>query len=154
MSIINEIISNKVLLAAVSSWCAAQVIKFILILIRDKKVDLSILVAPGGMPSGHSATVMALSVGVGRMQGFDSALFAIALSMAFIIMYDAAGIRRAAGMQAAAINKIVERMKQGNIIKENRQITVNELREILGHTPMQVVVGAILGIVLAILICR
>ncbi len=136
--VFDAIIRNKCLLAPAVAWAIAQSIKIILTYIIDKKLDWSRLVGTGGMPSSHSALMMALSVSVGKYYGFDSPMFAIALIMAFVVMYDAAGIRRAAGGHARILNKI---MHQYQIGEENR------VKELLGHTPFEVSMGALLGIV-------
>ena len=125
----------------------AQVIKILLDIIINRRVDFRIFTTTGGMPSSHSAGVMGLSTAVGLIKGFSSIEFAIALGYAFIVMYDAAGVRRAAGKQAACLNKIIM-----DLYKQDLQEAGGKLKELLGHTPMQVFVGAIYGILYAILI--
>lgn len=136
-----EVISCGVL----SAFCA-QVIKFILFTIKNKKVNFKIFSTTGGMPSSHSAGVMALSTIVGILKGFDSCLFATALGFSLIIMYDAAGLRRAAGKTAACLNKMMD-----DFYHHDMQAAGGKLKELLGHTPLEVFVGAIFGICFAYL---
>ena len=141
--LIKEVLSNQVLLIAVLSWAIAQGLKLIITFIQEKKWDFTKLFSAGGMPSSHSSFVMALTVGIGQVEGYHTSLFAIAAVFSFIVMYDAAGVRWESGQQAAAINRIIH-MLQDPDIKLERQ-----LKEILGHTPLQVSMGAILGIIVA-----
>ena len=135
------ILQNTPLWAAIIAWAAAQGIKIILTLIVDKKFDASRIVGTGGMPSSHSSFTMALSFIIGKYYGFDSPLFAIALIFSFVTMYDAQGIRRAAGKQAEILNML---------ILEHKIPDVGELKELLGHTPLEVAAGALLGIVIGL----
>ena len=134
---IEGILQNTPLLAAVISWAIAQGTKIILTLVIEKRFDATRLVGTGGMPSSHSALVMALAFAVGKQNGFESPFFAIALILALVVMYDAAGIRRAAGKQAEILNLLIEKHQLPDIEK---------LKELLGHTPLEVLAGAILGI--------
>ena len=131
----------EVIFVAFSGIILAQVAKFILHLIVKRKVDIRLFTTTGGMPSSHAAGVMGLSTSVGQILGFGSIEFAIALGYAFIVMYDAAGVRRAAGKQAACLNRIIM-----DIYKQDLQEAGGKLKELLGHTPMQVFVGALFGI--------
>ncbi len=137
----HAILHNTPLWAAIIAWAAAQGIKIILTLIVDKKFDASRIVGTGGMPSSHSSFTMALSFSIGKYYGFDSPLFAIALIFSFVTMYDAQGIRRAAGKQAEILNML---------ILEHKIPDVDELKELLGHTPLEVAAGALLGIVIGL----
>ena len=137
----------EVILVAFSGIVTAQIIKFLLHLIIKRSMDLRLFTTTGGMPSSHSAGVMGLSTAVGLIQGFDSIEFAIALGYAFIVMYDAAGVRRAAGKQAACLNKIIM-----DLYNQDLQEAGGKLKELLGHTPMQVLVGALYGVAYAFLI--
>ena len=141
MEIIRQIITNKCVYAPVLLWLFVQVFKFLTDLIINRKVNIKRLVGAGGMPSSHSAIVCVLAVLIGREYGFDSGNFGIATIMAFVVMYDAAGVRRAAGKQARILNKILE--TPGLTTGEVQE----KLVEVLGHTPVQVFVGAILGII-------
>lgn len=137
----------EVIIVAFTGIITAQIIKFLLHLVIKRNMDLRLFTTTGGMPSSHSAGVMGLSTAVGLIKGFDSIEFAIALGYAFIVMYDAAGVRRAAGKQAACLNKIIM-----DLYNQDLQEAGGKLKELLGHTPMQVVAGAIYGIIYAYLI--
>lgn len=140
-----EIFTNKYFVGPLVTGILAQTFKFFLYWFLNKKPDFRWLFYTGGMPSAHSASVMALSTIVGFDKGFDSALFGITLYFSLIVMYDAAGLRRAAGMQARVINRMVEELKIAHKIREER------LRELLGHTPFEVLAGAMLGILAGII---
>ncbi|MCU0538167.1 MAG: divergent PAP2 family protein [Hydrococcus sp. Prado102] len=140
------ILNNQILVVSVLACLIAQGLKFFIELIRHGKVSLRFLVTTGGMPSAHSALVGALATGVGLTKGWSSPEFAIASLFAVIVMYDAAGVRQAAGKQARILNQIVDEFFQdGNQFDEER------LKELLGHTPFQVVVGLALGIGISVL---
>ena len=139
-----EIFANPVFMAAAWAWAVAQTLKVLFYSMRERRVNLRWLVTMGGMPSSHSATVAGLATAVGLREGVRSTPFAIALAFALVVMYDAAGVRRAAMTQARILNQIVDELFQGHPISETR------LRELLGHTPVEVFVGAILGIAIAI----
>ena len=134
----------EVLFVCLTVPLIAQTIKFCLHLIFNKKFNLRIFTTTGGMPSAHSASVVGLSASVGLILGFQSVEFAIALGYALIVMYDAAGVRRSAGRQAACLNRILE-----DFYKHEIQEIGGKLKELLGHTPLQVFWGAILGIIYA-----
>lgn len=134
----------EVLFVSLTVPLLAQTIKFSLHLIFNKKIDFRLFTTTGGMPSAHSASVMGLSTMVGLILGFDSVEFAIALGYALVVMYDAAGVRRAAGKQAACLNRILD-----DFYKHEIQEIGGRLKELLGHTPLQVFWGAILGIIYA-----
>ena len=119
----------------------AQVIKFFIFTIRSRKINFKIFTTTGGMPSSHSAGVMGLSTSVGLISGFDSVIFAVAIGYALVTMYDAAGVRRAAGKTAACLNRMMEDFYQHNV-----QAIGGKLKELLGHTPLEVIAGAIFGI--------
>ncbi len=139
-----EFLSESIIVTSIIAWFLAQFFKVILVLIRDRRFDLERFIGSGGMPSAHSAFVVSLSVSVGITEGFGSAVFAVSMVLALIVMYDATGIRRAAGEQAKLLNQIVEKWGR----KEFPDI---ELKELLGHTPYQVFMGALLGILVALL---
>jgi uncharacterized protein len=144
MNPLADILSNSVLLVAIAANFAAQFIKFILTFAQTGELRPHVLIEPGGMPSSHSALVAALAVGIGRSQGWDTPQFAIASVFAVIVMYDAAGIRLAAGKQAKVINQLVV-----EIFDPEASIGIDPLKELLGHTPIQVIAGAALGIAIA-----
>jgi uncharacterized protein len=130
----------RFLLAPVVAWTVAQTAKVILYSVRERRLNLRVLAVTGGMPSSHSAIVMGLTTAVGKYAGITSAPFAIALIFSFVVMYDAAGLRRAAGRQAAILNRLVEDLVNMRGVQEAK------LRELLGHTPVEVLVGAVLGV--------
>jgi acid phosphatase family membrane protein YuiD len=130
----------KFLLAPLVAWAIAQAAKVLLTSMRQRRLNLRVLAETGGMPSSHAAIVMGMTTAVGKYSGVSSAAFAIALIFSFVVMYDAAGWRRAAGRQAAILNRLVEDLVHMRGMQEQK------LRELLGHTPVEVVVGALLGI--------
>ena len=134
----------EALITGISAVIIAQILKFFVHLIWKRKVDLRLFTTTGGMPSSHSAGVIGLSTTVGLICGFSSIEFAMAIGYALVVMYDAAGVRRAAGKQAACLNKIIM-----DIYKQELKEAGGKLKELLGHTPMQVLVGAILGVIYA-----
>jgi hypothetical protein len=140
MNDFSNILNNQVLLIALLACFFAQGLKATIELIKNGKVNLRFLVTTGGMPSAHSALVGALATGVGQTAGWDSSEFAIACLFAVIVMYDAAGVRQAAGKQARILNQIIDELYQGKDFNEER------LKELLGHTPFQVLIGLVLGI--------
>jgi uncharacterized protein len=131
----------KFLLAPLIAWTIAQAAKVILTSVRQRRLNLRVLAETGGMPSSHAAIVMGMTTAVGKYSGVSSAPFAIALIFSFVVMYDAAGLRRAAGRQAAVLNRLVEDLVHMRGMQEQK------LRELLGHTPVEVIVGAALGVV-------
>ena len=139
------IFGNKILDVVTIAWFLAQFYKVINSLVVDKKVVFKRMWETGGMPSSHSSTVTSLATAVGITHGFSSTLFAITAIFAIIVMHDAAGIRRAAGRQAGVLNKITKSLDQ---LLENKLHQEN-LRELLGHTRIEVLVGAMLGIAVA-----
>lgn len=134
---------NKVFLTAFVSWFIAQALKVLLTLIIEKRLNLYRMVGSGGMPSSHSSTVMGLSTAVGLIQGWDSVMYGISLIFSVIVMYDASGVRRSVGKQAIILNTILEDLYQHKPIGNVR------LKELVGHTPVEVFAGAVLGIVVA-----
>ena len=139
-----SLIHNKYIVIPVLTWFGIQLFKFLYDIIVEKKVNFKRLLGAGGMPSSHTAVAVALATLIGKDFGVDTPLFAIALIFSFVVMYDAAGIRRAAGKQARLLNKIVETPGLTGL-----QVS-EKLVEVLGHTPMQVVVGAIIGVIVGL----
>ena len=135
----------RYLLPAFLAWTIAQVTKLALTSVRERRLNLRVLAETGGMPSSHAAIVMGLTSAVGRVDGVGSGTFAIALIFSFVVMYDAQGVRRAVGRQAMVLNRLVEDMVHMRGIQEDR------MRELLGHTPVEVLVGAALGVVVGLL---
>lgn len=143
MNFLYEFFSNKIIVATLLSWLTAQVIKTILVLITSKTIDFTRLFGSGGMPSSHSALVSTLVVMILRVDGVSSTAFALAFSFAVVVMYDAANVRREAGKHARIINILIEEWVE----KEHLKMDKN-LKELLGHTPFEVIIGAILGCVI------
>ena len=143
----SELLSNKVLMTAVSGWFIAQLLKVIFTLFKNKRIDWTRFVGSGGMPSSHSAFVIALTISVGYTEGVSSAMFAICAVLSFVVMYDASGVRRATGIQAKVLNKLVDSYEE----TEDVEISNEKLKELIGHSPLEVVAGAILGIVIAVI---
>lgn len=146
MQDISDIINNRVLLVALVACFVAQGLKLIFEVIKNRKVDLRVLVTTGGMPSAHSALVTALATGVGQTLGWSSANFALAVIFAIIVMYDAAGVRQAAGKQARILNQMID-----ELFEEKPDLFQERLKELLGHTPIQVIAGSILGVTISLL---
>jgi acid phosphatase family membrane protein YuiD len=140
MAALAALFHNKVLIAALAWWAIAQLIKVPIDYAVHRRIDLRLWVSAGGMPSSHAALVCALATGVALRLGLDSAAFAMCVALAMIVMYDATGVRQAAGKQAAILNQIVDELFQGHTISERR------LKELLGHTRFQVLIGALMGI--------
>jgi acid phosphatase family membrane protein YuiD len=136
----------RFLLAPIVAWSICQVAKVTLVSIRQRRLNLRALADTGGMPSSHSAIVMGLTAAIGKYSGVSSAPFAIALIFSFVVMYDAAGLRRAAGRQAEVLNRLVEDLVHMRGVQEQR------LRELLGHTPVEVLVGAVIGIAVGLIL--
>ncbi|MDX2007745.1 MAG: divergent PAP2 family protein [Meiothermus sp.] len=142
-----ELLSNQVLWTAILASVFAQIIKLFIYYYVERRWELERLAETGGMPSSHSATVAALATGVGLTEGMGSALFAICIVLAIIVMYDATGIRRAAGLHAERLNDLVEEFR--TVIQQGPQ--PEPLKELLGHTYLEVAVGATLGVIFALL---
>ncbi len=141
-----DLCKNSILQTALISWFAAQLIKVIIVLIIERRVDFTRITGSGGMPSSHSSFTVSLAAAIGFTDGFDSVAFALAAAFSLVVMYDASGVRRSAGQQAAILNRIVEKLG-----KEELSATGKKLKELLGHTPMEVVAGALLGLIIAII---
>lgn len=134
-------------MAVFVSWFAAQFIKLFRTGFRHKRFNISWLFDTGGMPSAHSATVSSLATAVGLYYGFHSIIFLAVLIFSFITMFDAAGVRRSVGRQAKILNQILDEFQQKGGVHEQK------LKELLGHTPVEVFAGAFLGILIAVLFC-
>jgi len=139
------IFQNRPLWSAILSWAVAQLIKIIIELFKTRRLNLALIFGSGGMPSSHTSFVTAMTVTIGFMEGFDSSLFAICAVLNMVVMYDASGVRRAAGKQAEVINMIVENIEDTGIVLDKK------LKELLGHSPIEVVAGAVLGTLVAII---
>lgn len=143
--IIQGIFENHIIKIAFWAWFIAQCLKIPGdIITHNGKLDIKRVISSGGMPSSHSALVVAVATGIGRSMGWNSSTFALAAVMAVIVMYDAAGVRRAAGKQAEIINLMIDDIYKGEKVSENR------LKELIGHSPFEVMMGAILGIAIGL----
>lgn len=136
---------NQILLISLCSWAIAQVIKVVIILIQEKRVAWNFILGSGGMPSSHTATVASLATSVGLTAGLGSIYFSIAAVLAIIVIYDATGVRQSVGQHSVVLNRIVKEFT----FKTPRPEMEKALREFIGHTPLQVLMGALLGITIA-----
>lgn len=137
---LSDLIRNQILIISISAWAIAQTLKVIVILIHERRWAWHYFFSSGGMPSAHSATVCSLCTSIAMTMGVGSVYFSIAAVLAVIVMYDAAGIRQSVGQQSVIINRIV---------KAHKVEVERDLREFIGHTPLQVIIGALLGIFIA-----
>lgn len=137
----NDITQFKYLYVPFLMWFGIQLFKVLYDLVTTKKFNFKRIMGAGGMPSSHSAVVTSIATLIGKYEGIQSPLFAIAVVFSFVVMYDAAGIRRAAGKQASLLNKIIATPGLSTIQMQEKLV------EVLGHTPVQVFVGAIIGII-------
>ena len=138
-----QVVQNKILMVTVAAWIIAQSIKVSIGIFREHKFDFSWILGTGGMPSSHTAGATCLAACVGIEYGFSSVHFALGASFALVVMFDAQGVRRAAGKQARILNKIMDDIYWQGKIEEIR------LRELIGHTPIEVIAGFLLGIAIA-----
>jgi uncharacterized protein len=145
VTFIQSVMTNKAVTIPILAWFIAQSIKVVTAIIKERKLDFTRFVSSGGMPSSHSSFTVSLAVVIGRYNGWNSGLFALSVAFSFIVMYDAAGVRRAAGKQAKVLNKLIHS-------HYDRLEFEGKLKELLGHTPLEVFMGAILGIVLGLLL--
>ncbi len=140
------LLRNHALMAALLAWLMAQILKVVLVFWGEKRLDLSRMVGSGGMPSSHSALIVAMATAVGKYEGLSSTAFAIAAAVALVVMYDAANVRREAGRQAELLNRIVLDLYRDNHLDQEK------LKELLGHTPVEVAAGALLGLAVGLLV--
>ena len=140
------LIHNNVLIAAILSWIIGQFLKAPLDYVLNKRWNWGIILSPGGMPSSHSALVTSVTLAIGLQEGFGTPLFALAFAISMIVIYDAAGVRRQAGIHAERINEMMKSLFEGSGIPEK------ELKEVLGHTPFEVITGVILGIIISVVL--
>ncbi len=141
-----ELVSNPVLICTLTAWLLAQALKIPFDYLKHRKINWGLFFTAGGMPSSHSALMTAATLAVGLFHGFDNPLFGLALGITMIVVYDATGVRRQAGMQARKINTIVNELLQGHPLNEKA------LKEVLGHTPLEVTGGVALGITISLFI--
>jgi uncharacterized protein len=143
-----EIINHngyEVITSLVVANVIAQVIKTLIFAAQNGFLDTRMLVTTGGMPSSHSASVVAMATTVGQLEGFESIAFALAVTFSVVVMYDSAGVRRAAGKQAAILNRIIS-----ELVSDTHKVKEGRLKELLGHSPKEVFVGAVLGVLISI----
>jgi uncharacterized protein len=145
MDILTQIVKNKIFMTTLSAWVVAQSIKVTIGVINQKRFDFRWFVGTGGMPSSHAAGASCLAAAIGMQYGFDTVYFALAASFAIVVMFDAQGVRRSSGRQARILNKIMDDIYWKGKIHEGR------LRELIGHTPIEVIVGFLLGITIALI---
>lgn len=143
--ILSQIYHNKILMTTLSSWFIAQSVKLLLAAVRYRKFDFRWFIGTGGMPSSHVAGATCLATLSGIEYGFDSIYFALSTSFALVVMFDAQGVRRATGRQARILNKITEDIYWRGKFDEGK------LRELIGHTPVEVIAGSLLGIIIALI---
>ena len=148
MDYLSEFFKNYIFWTSAASWIIAQSVKVLLGVVREKKFNFRWFVGAGGMPSSHAAWTSSLSTSIGITYGFDSAIFAVTLVFALVVMFDAQGVRRASGRQAVILNKMLDD------IYWQKKMDDNKLKELLGHTPVQVFAGAILGILVSLLLYK
>ena len=141
---LKALFENRVLEVMLSAWLLAQVIKIPLDFLYTRRWNWALLLSVGGMPSSHSALVTSATVAIGLYHGFDNPLFALGVAITMVVTYDAAGVRRQAGIHAKRINLLFEELLRGHLVDQK------ELREVLGHTPLEVTGGVLFGIVVAI----
>jgi len=147
VNVFHDLFTNRVVIAAFTAWAIAQGLKVILTLALSRKLDTTRFFGSGGMPSSHSAMVCAMVTAIGFSEGFGSPICALACCFAGVVMYDAAGVRRSTGKNAAVLNHLLDGLAgNGFVFDEER------LKELVGHTPVQVMAGALLGILVGTLI--
>lgn len=150
MTFFQELLENRIFLVAVSGWIVAQILKTIIHMFVTKKFEAERLVGGGGMPSSHSATVCSFATACCIEYGASSFEFAVSLILAIIVMYDAMGVRRETGIQARVLNEIIQFFAD---MGQSELSTDDKLKEFVGHTPLQVLAGALLGIIIALIVC-
>jgi len=148
LSVINELRFNITLWTAVLAWAVAQMIKTAVEYSKTNKINVSLIFGSGGMPSSHTSFVCAMTTAVGIRNGFDTSVFALCCVFSLVVMYDSAGVRRAAGKQAEIINQMVEAIENSGINMDKK------LKELLGHSPIEVAAGAILGVAIAVAVAK
>ena len=146
MTVLYDLITNAVLILPLAAWAISQLLKFTIMLIRERQLDFSCLVISGGMPSSHSAMVTALATSIAITEGFGSVAFGISTIFAMVVMYDSAGVRQAVGEQAVVLNRIIRELRLHRPVTELER----DLKELMGHTSFQVIIGGLIGISIAL----
>ncbi len=148
MAPVEEFLNNRLFLVTLSAWVIAQTLKVTIGVIREKRFNFRWFIGTGGMPSAHSAVVSCLATSVGLQYGFDSSIFVITLVFTFIVLFDAQGFRRAAGRQAGILNKMLDD------IYWKKRMDNERLKELLGHTPVEVFMGILIGVLVSLVSYR
>lgn len=147
MDFFTELFGNRVLVCAVLSWMVAQVLKVLITLRIERRLDWRRCFGMGGMPSSHSAFVFSLMLMIGIQDGFGSTAFALAFALAAIVIYDAMGVRAETGKQGAVLNRILR-----EVLIEGQPITEERFKELVGHTPLEVVGGIIVALIMVLIL--
>jgi uncharacterized protein len=145
LKVISDLGTNIILIISAATWAITQILKFVVILVQERRIAWNYFVTSGGMPSSHTATVCALATSIAMTIGMSSAYFSIAVVLAVIVMYDAAGVRQSVGQHSAILNRIVREFS----FKASKDEVRKDFREFVGHTPFQVFVGAVIGVFIA-----
>ncbi|MBQ3094427.1 MAG: divergent PAP2 family protein [Clostridia bacterium] len=148
----SALLNNRVLIAALLGWFVAQTMKVIIHVIQTKQFDIERLSGAGGMPSSHSCMVTALTISTAMVEGVQSTAFALALIFAFVTLYDAMGVRHQAGLHAKTLNQFIEIMQKANE-GQDQWDTLSALKEFIGHKPLEVLVGTLMGALIGVLTC-
>ena len=150
---IKDFFDNKIFFAVIIAWLVAQVFKFLLGIVVERRLDFERLFGGGGMPSGHSATVVTLAILVGYCYGYSSAIFAISGVLAIVVMYDAMGVRRETGKQAVLIKEFAQFFNDLGAYfgAKGKDLKTEKLKVLVGHTPLQVLFGALLGVLVSVI---
>ena len=146
MTQISDLIHNRILICAVLSWCTAQVLKVLIYMAIEKHFDIRRFFGMGGMPSAHSAFVFSMALMTGLCEGFGSAAFAIASVLMVVVIYDALGVRAETGKQGWVLNRILR-----EVLVEGQPITEKKLKELVGHTPLEVAGGVVVGLIIVLI---
>lgn len=146
MTQINEFFNNRILMCAILSWLAAQVLKTLMDLWMEKRWNWRRLFGMGGMPSSHSAFVFSLALMTGLQEGFNSPVFALSFALMVVVIYDAMGVRAETGKQGAVLNRILR-----EVLVEGQPITEKKLKELVGHTPLEVAGGVMVGLIVVLI---
>lgn len=141
---LTDFLSNRVLWTAIAAWAIAQLLKPFLEYLETRRWNWGLWFSSGGMPSSHSSMVCSAMLSIGLFHGFDSPVFALSVALAMVVVYDAAGVRREAGRHAERINILIEELFTGQPINDN------QLKEVIGHTPTEVIAGVLLGLATAL----
>ena len=139
---LSDLVHNQILIIALVTWVITQLIKTVVILVQEKRLDWNYMIASGGMPSAHTATVCSLATSIAMLEGMGSVYFSIVVILAIIVMYDAAGVRQSVGQHSKILNLLIKEISFKTTSNERKE----DFREFVGHTPFQVAIGALLGI--------